>query len=57
MGAEAILDILKGIDLPTEIKQMREELPTINSETKRKKISKRLKLMEAFHTLVTSQSG
>ncbi|MEH8019535.1 DNA-directed RNA polymerase subunit beta' [Rheinheimera muenzenbergensis] len=50
MGAEAILDILKGIDLATEIKQMREELPTINSETKRKKISKRLKLMEAFHT-------
>ena len=50
MGAEAILDLLKGIDLATEIKQMREELPTINSETKRKKISKRLKLMEAFHT-------
>ena len=50
MGAEAILDILKGIELATEIKQMREELPTINSETKRKKISKRLKLMEAFHT-------
>src|SRR5574344_1906840 len=50
MGAEAILDILKGIDLATEIKQMREELPTINCETKRKKISKRLKLMEAFHT-------
>jgi DNA-directed RNA polymerase subunit beta' len=50
MGAEAILDLLKGIELVTEIKQMREELPTINSETKRKKISKRLKLMEAFHT-------
>ncbi|MDX3775369.1 DNA-directed RNA polymerase subunit beta' [Chromatiaceae bacterium AAb-1] len=50
MGAEAILDLLKGIELATEIKQMREELPTINSETKRKKISKRLKLMEAFHT-------
>ena len=50
MGAEAILDILRGIELATEIKQMREELPTINSETKRKKISKRLKLMEAFHT-------
>ncbi len=50
MGAEAILDLLRGIELGTEIKQMREELPTINSETKRKKISKRLKLMEAFHT-------
>ena len=41
MGAEAILDLLRGIELATEIKQMREELPTINSETKRKKISKR----------------
>ncbi|WNO59872.1 DNA-directed RNA polymerase subunit beta' [Rheinheimera sp. MMS21-TC3] len=50
MGAEAVLDILQGLDLPLEIKQMREELPTINSETKRKKISKRLKLMEAFHS-------
>ena len=27
---------------------MREELPEIGSETKRKKITKRLKLMEAF---------
>ena len=28
---------------------MREEFPTINSETKRKKLTKRLKLFEAFH--------
>ncbi|WP_016954294.1 DNA-directed RNA polymerase subunit beta' [Catenovulum agarivorans] len=49
MGAEAILDLLRHIDLAQQIKEMREELPETNSETKRKKITKRLKLMEAFH--------
>ncbi|RZQ52085.1 DNA-directed RNA polymerase subunit beta' [Pseudoalteromonas phenolica] len=49
MGAEAVLDLLKELDLGQLIAEMREELPTINSETKRKKITKRLKLMESFH--------
>lgn len=48
MGAEAIRDLLRQIDLEEEIKFLREELPTINSETKIKKITKRLKLLEAF---------
>nr|MBL0710075.1 DNA-directed RNA polymerase subunit beta' [Colwellia sp.] len=48
MGAEAVLALLKQIDLDAEVAQMREELPEIGSETKRKKITKRLKLMEAF---------
>ena len=52
MGAEAVLALLKQIDLDGEVAQMREELPEIGSETKRKKITKRLKLMEAF-----AQSG
>ncbi|MEW6999738.1 DNA-directed RNA polymerase subunit beta' [Colwelliaceae bacterium BS250] len=52
MGAEAVLALLKEIDLEGEVAQMREELPEIGSETKRKKITKRLKLMEAF-----AQSG
>ncbi len=52
MGAEAVLALLKEIDLNADIDQMREELPEIGSETKRKKITKRLKLMEAF-----AQSG
>ena len=52
MGAEAVLALLQQIDLEGEISQMREELPEIGSETKRKKITKRLKLMEAF-----AQSG
>jgi DNA-directed RNA polymerase subunit beta' len=49
MGAEAIRDLLRQIDLEDEIKSLREELPTTNSETKIKKITKRLKLLEAFY--------
>ena len=48
MGAEAVLALLQQIDLDGEVAQMREELPEIGSETKRKKVTKRLKLMEAF---------
>ncbi|ROQ18779.1 DNA-directed RNA polymerase subunit beta' [Gallaecimonas pentaromativorans] len=48
MGAEAVQELLKRIELEKEIEQMREELPSINSETRRKKVTKRLKLMEAF---------
>ncbi|TXJ08285.1 MAG: DNA-directed RNA polymerase subunit beta' [Acinetobacter sp.] len=48
MGAEAIQDLLKDIDLENEISRLREEIPQTSSETKLKKMSKRLKLMEAF---------
>ena len=48
MGAEAIRDLLCQVDLEEEVKLLREELPTTNSETKIKKITKRLKLLEAF---------
>jgi DNA-directed RNA polymerase subunit beta' len=48
MGAEAIQDLMREINLKAEIEQMREEIPQTNSETKIKKLSKRLKLMEAF---------
>ncbi|GAM69616.1 DNA-directed RNA polymerase beta' subunit [Vibrio sp. JCM 19236] len=48
MGAEAIKDLLASMDLVQEAELMREELETTNSETKRKKITKRLKLVEAF---------
>ncbi|WP_421868689.1 DNA-directed RNA polymerase subunit beta' [Motiliproteus sp.] len=48
MGAEAIQALLKDLDMDGEIATMREEIPNTNSETKIKKISKRLKLMEAF---------
>ncbi|WP_375751770.1 DNA-directed RNA polymerase subunit beta' [Vibrio sp. HN007] len=48
MGAEAIKDLLSTMDMHAEAEQMREELESTNSETKRKKITKRLKLVEAF---------
>ncbi|TNY57255.1 DNA-directed RNA polymerase subunit beta' [Vibrio parahaemolyticus] len=47
-GAEAIKDLLGSMDMHAEAEQMREELETTNSETKRKKVTKRLKLVEAF---------
>ena len=50
MGAEAVREILKEIDLEYEINHLREEIPQTNSETKIKKLSQRLKLMEAFHS-------
>ena len=48
MGAEAIYELLRTIDLDGEIVKLREELPKTGSEAKIKKLSKRLKLMEAF---------
>ena len=48
MGAEAIQALLKAQDINEEIARLREEIPATNSETKIKKLSKRLKLMEAF---------
>ena len=48
MGAEAVQALLKSIDLEELVAELREEIPNTNSETKIKKLSKRLKLMEAF---------
>jgi DNA-directed RNA polymerase subunit beta' len=48
MGAEAIQELMMQLDLHQEIAKLREEIPVTNSETKIKKLSKRLKLMEAF---------
>lgn len=48
MGAEAVYELLKTIDIPSEIKRLREEMESTNSETKIKKISKRLKLLESL---------
>ena len=48
MGAEAIQDLMSDMDLTADIAAIREELPQTNSETKIKKLTKRLKLMEAF---------
>ena len=48
MGAEAIQALLKSMDLEQECETLREELNETNSETKRKKLTKRIKLLEAF---------
>jgi len=48
MGAEAVRELLHRMNLKTEAERIREELPTTTSETRSKKLSKRLKLMEAF---------
>ena len=48
MGAESIHELLRTIDLPVEIARIRDELRDTHSETKLKKLNKRLKLMESF---------
>src|ERR1700744_3036190 len=48
MGAEAVHELLKSMDLPSEGVKVREEMANTNSETKIKRLSKRLKLIEAF---------
>lgn len=48
MGAEAIKKMLQSIDLAGEAEFLRQEIESTGSETKQKKITKRLKLIEAF---------
>jgi len=48
MGAEAVRELLRGINLEEEAKKLREELAGTTSETKIKKFAKRLKVIEAF---------
>jgi len=49
MGAEGIRDLLSNLDINVEVESLRRELESTGSETKIKKISKRLKLLEAFN--------
>ena len=48
MGAEAIHEMLRTIDLQTDMLKVREDIDATSSETKIKRLSKRLKLLEAF---------
>ncbi|HIG91002.1 MAG TPA: DNA-directed RNA polymerase subunit beta', partial [Methylococcaceae bacterium] len=48
MGAEAIFALLKSIDLPGEVTDLRDNINATSSETKIKKFSKRLKVLEAL---------
>ncbi|MGH8061824.1 MAG: DNA-directed RNA polymerase subunit beta', partial [Pseudoxanthomonas sp.] len=48
MGAEAVYDLLRTIDLQSEMVTLREEIASTGSETKLKRLTKRIKLVEAF---------
>ena len=48
MGAEAVREMLMTIDLQREVLQVREDMDATRSETKIKRLSKRLKLVESF---------
>ncbi len=49
MGAEGIRALLRALDVGHEIETLRRELAATGSETKIKKIAKRLKVLEAFN--------
>ncbi|MCG5055490.1 MAG: DNA-directed RNA polymerase subunit beta' [Myxococcales bacterium] len=48
MGAEAIRDMLKSLEIDKLSEQLRQEMRDATSEAKRKKIAKRLKVADAF---------
>ncbi len=48
MGAEAVFELLKSIDLKGEVVKLREDIGATSSETKIKKLSKRLKVVESL---------
>ena len=49
MGAEAILDILRSLDLQDEMQHLKEEVRTTSGQ-RRKKAVKRIQVIEAFHS-------
>lgn len=48
MGAEGIRELLRNLELNSEVESLRAELEVTGSEAKNKKIAKRLKVLEAF---------
>jgi DNA-directed RNA polymerase subunit beta' len=48
MGAEAVQELLRALNLETEIAKIRDDMANTASEARLKKLSKRLKLIEAF---------
>ena len=48
MGAEGIRDLLRNLDINTEVENLRAELEVTGSEAKNKKLAKRLKILEGF---------
>src|SRR4026209_2164323 len=50
MGAEAVRKLLKEIDIAKVADELRQEMRDANSEVRRKKMAKRLKVLSAFRT-------
>ena len=50
MGAEAIRDLMRAIDLDREIERLTAEMESTRSKQNRKKLTKRIKLMEGFRS-------
>ena len=50
MGAEAMRKLLKAIDVAKLSEELRQEMRDANSEVRRKKMAKRLKVLNAFRT-------
>lgn len=48
MGAEAIRDLLKTMNIPKEIERLRQDMESTKSGAKITKLSRRLKILEAF---------
>ncbi|WP_242113358.1 DNA-directed RNA polymerase subunit beta' [Luteimonas aquatica] len=48
MGAEAVFELLRTIDLQAEMIKLKEDIASTGSETKLKRLTKRIKLVEAF---------
>jgi DNA-directed RNA polymerase subunit beta' len=48
MGAEAVYEMLQSLDLAAELAKVREDMGATSSDTKLKRLSKRLKLIESF---------
>jgi DNA-directed RNA polymerase subunit beta' len=50
MGAEGVRELMKAIDLEKEMVALKEEMENTRSKQTRKKLTKRMKLLEGFHT-------
>ena len=50
MGAEAVRKLLKAIDVNKLSEELRQEMRDANSEVRKKKMAKRLKVLSAFKT-------
>ncbi len=57
MGAEAIRELLKRVDIEELSVELRAQMKTETSAQKRKKFAKRLKVVEAFRKRATGRSG